>query len=432
MLEKLFNKKNQNETIDIKNDSQICDAQNQDIQKDKRLIYGLLGVIFLFSLIGCMLWKDGGKWNSEFLWIALMELCIALMGSFFILFFIELNKRQSEDAAHKRELRKIVKDTLTDKKDGIIPKIEKVQTNHKNALERSFVDCLVKRNTLVSKLNDSSVDTFMQDCISHYCQHLSEHYKNYIKDSIHVFRKDFQYKVTVSRQQNKDNITEQYISQNITYERFFRDCDNRERYQLKCLFTFGTNELDEALEDDSYFFREELTNPELLNRINNILNDPTKNVIDELINKEETEDFKLEITIGKDKIKNSEIKYEVIKNESKNTIGLLFYVNIPNNHIHHTEGSYIHYKGGVSCKYKSDINNIFYCIFSNPTIGSTYFNIKFEGFSNEFNVDNDVIRLPILSLKRKDFNLTPYILDKSINFNTPNTIFPRSGIVIRW
>lgn len=275
---------------------------------------------------------------------------------------------------------------------------------------------MIQKNVLVSKLNDNSVDTFMQDCISHYCEELSENYKKYIKNSINVFRKNFDYTVNV-------NIKKNIISQQIKYERFFKDCSNRTTYQLKCLFLFGTNELDIEMHNDSYFFCEELTNTELLQDINNILNSTEGDKKQQLINK-----LKLIITIEDRKINNTDIKYEVLKNNS----GLLFYIDIPSDCIKRDSNSYVHYKGSVSCKYKSDINNIFYCIFSNPTTGTTDFKIHFENLLDEFDIINNVKHMTILSLKDEDFELDADDANNTIHFHTKNTIFPRSGIVIRW
>lgn len=412
-------------------DRDIRYVQREDIKKQERTQYGLWGFIWLIfvaiSICAPHILKlfDIKYDLLDALFTIIMEICIALMGSFFILYFIEHNRVKSEDVARKKEIKDVFEDTLND---SIIPIMTEKQTDHKNALEKTYVDCLVKKNILVSKLNDDSVDSFMQDCISHYCQQLSEHYKNYIKDSVHVFRKDFNYEVVV-------DINKKEISQDIAYERFFRDPDNRASYQLKCLFLFGTNELDEAMDDDSYFFREELTNIELLNSINKTLEDSSKDIKQELIDK-----LDLKITIENEKIKNPEIQYEVLKNNSGDKIGLLFYATIPQEHIR-TEDSYIYYKGKVHCNYNYDIDNIFYCIFSNPTTGSTHFSIHFENFDpQKFNFKN-VKHITMLSLKKKKKKkngeeVGDFTLDRSskntIAFNAKKTIFPRGGIVIRW
>ena len=389
--------------------------------KYKIIIYTLVAILCAVGII--CLYNDGALHLKE---IAL-EAFLALFSTSLILVLVDAIKDKAEDEAQKKEIEKIFDDTMK-KEDGIIPRIEAVQDKHKGAIEQSLVDCLVEKSNLVSKLNDDSVDSFMQDCISHYCQKLSEHYKNYIKDSVHVFRKDFNYEVVV-------DINNKEISQDIAYERFFRGHDNGEPYQLKCLFLFGTNELDEAMDDDSYFFREELTNTELLNSINNILEDSSKNIKQGLIKK-----LDLKITIENENIDDSAIQYKLIETKSGNKIGLLFYVNIPERHIR-TEDSYVYYKGKVHCNYNYDIDNIFYCIFSNPTTGSTHFSIHFENFDSKmFNFKN-VKHITMLSLKKKKINkngeeVGDFTLERSskntIAFNAKKTIFPRGGIVIRW
>jgi hypothetical protein len=389
--------------------------------KYKIIIYSLVALLCAIGII--CIYNDDELHLKE---IAL-EALLALFSTSLILVLVDAIKDKAEDEAQKKEIEKIFDETMK-KEDGIIPRIEAAQDKHKDAIEQSLANCLVEKSDLVSKLNDESVDSFMQDCISHYCQKLSEHYKNYIKDSVHVFRKDFNYEVVV-------DINDKEISQDIAYERFFRDPDNRSSYQLKCLFLFGTNELDEAMDDDSYFFREELTNIELLNSINKILEDSTKDIKRELINK-----LDLKITIENEKIEDSEIQYKVIETKSGNKIGLLFYATIPQEHIR-TEDSYVYYKGKVHCNYNYDIDNIFYCIFSNPTTGSTHFSIHFENFDSKmFNIKN-VKHITMLSLKKKKKNkngeeVGDFTLDRSskntIAFNAKKTIFPRGGIVIRW
>ncbi len=391
--------------------------------KYKIIIYSFVALLCAIGII--CIYNDKEPHFKE---IAL-EALLALFSTSLILVLVDAIKDKAEDEAQKKEIEKIFDETMK-KEDGIIPRIEAAQDKHKDAIEQSLANCLVEKSDLVSKLNDESVDSFMQDCISHYCQQLSEHYKNYIKDNINVFRRNFNYDVTVS-------IKDKKISQNITYERFFRDCNSRATYQLKSLFLFGTNELDEAMDDDSYFFREELTNPKLLDSISNILKAPSKDIKQKLI-----KELDLEIYINNinEKIDDSEIQYEILKNNSENNIGLLFYVNIPQDHISHTNDSYVYYKGRVSCKYNYDIDNIFYCIFSNPTTGNTHFSIHFENFDPKTFNFKDVKHLTMISLKKKkknggkheEFTLQPSSNNNTIIFNTEKTIFPRGGIVIRW
>ncbi len=359
-----------------------------------------------------------------------LEAMLAIFSAVFILAFIDFFKDEAVDEARKDELKNLIEETIN-KENGFINKIEEAQANHKVAIEQSFVDCLTQEEVLVSKLNDSSVDVFMKDCISHYCKDLSVHYKNYIKESIDVFRKDFNYDVTV-------NDAKSFIKQTIKYERFFKNKDDRTKFQLKCLFLFATNDLDREMHNDSYFFCEELTNIDLVKEIKATLADVSlteeqkkTNLIKNILHL----NIALEDRVKKAPRKSfdsSNIQYKVVRDvDNTCDCGLLFYVEIPDEYIK-IKDSYVNYKGIVNCQYKSDINNIFYCIFSNPTTGTTNFNMRFVNFPSDFNVRRDVKHMTILSLKGGDFTLENEG-DDTISFEArEKTIFPRSGIVIHW
>ena len=90
--------------------------------------------------------------------------------------------------------------------------------------------------------------------------------------------------------------------------------------------------------------------------------------------------------------------------------------------------NYISYHAKVECRYSAKLDNRFYCIFSNPTIGTTNFSITF--FDDLIEDVNSVDKITMLS--NTNYSISTIADLNKIEFKTSQAIFPRSGILIQW
>ena len=360
-----------------------------------------------------------------------MEAMLAIFSAVFILAFIDFFKDEVEDEAHKEEIKEIFDNTIN-KEDGFINKIKNEQAKHQKDIKDFFIDVVTIEDGFISKMDDPNVDKMMGSCVSYYCNKLSAHYVKYIKNHFDIFRENFKYHVAVF----KNNTNDSLMGQTLEYNRYFKKADNQELFKLKCYFSFKSKDLDDIMHDNSLFFCEILNNDTLLKCINDIKHDINKNDDQKRIALIELLNLKFGLfeknNIGEDRecdVPTDQISIEMTNN------GLLFSTVINsqfiNSYTMNNKETYICYKGKISCKYLSDLNNQFYCIFSNPTIGNTEFDITFDR-QTVSDIKENVDHITMLSLKDSEYTFKDDEILNKKTFTTKEAIFPRSGIVIQW
>lgn len=378
-------------------------AQNKEIQKGlskgnskKRLwIYILL---FGLSLLGTILIYSKG-WEESPLAKIVLEITLAVLSTLAILVIIDFFKEEAEQEERKDEIKDIILDTLMMDK-GII-----------------------------NKFDTHTVDKIMGNSIAYYCTHLSEHYKNYIKNHFNIFRKDFFYNVRIdANTQDKKAI---YIAHELKYERYFKVEQIREDFQFKCYFAIQKGGLDEVMNDASIFFREELLYQPLINDINLIKNDATLSNDDKKIKLLKL----LNITFS---LRNNNGRVFVVTNDmismNLSDRGILFTTKVDSTFVSKyptTNGdAFVCYTGKITCRYPSKLDNQFYCIFPNPTVGNTEFCISFD--RSIMDVETDVNYITMLSLEDDGYEIEKINSSNGLSFSTQKAIFPRSGLLVQW
>ena len=342
----------------------------------KYKVYWTLLLFFILILISCF--------KYDFLELFL-QLVLAITSTLLILIIIDSVKQEVEEEEHDKYIKDVVWDALR------------------------------MENRLLKLYNKESIKQVMENCISHFCPHLGKAYVDYILDNLSNFRKDFSYDVAIKKNSKDPNSI--IISHILSYTRFFLIDNEENDVVLECYFTIKAGCLDRTMQNNTVFFREELLYQPLLEKINSVEND--RDLIDLL-------EIKFFLGENKDIVDSRNI--EVVRDEfgiSFKTIIDRYY--LTKNEVDYGE-NYMSYQARIECKYPADIDNRFYCIFSNPTIGNTEFSITF--FDDIVNDIKDVDKITMLS--NTNYSIYPVSNHNKIQFTTTQAIFPRSGILFQW
>lgn len=313
----------------------------------------------------------------------------------------------------------------------------------KKELEDTILNCLGVHSEILDGHNKEQIDRILQRCITFYNKDIAQQFQEYVKANLDVFRKNFEYNIDILENGTDDKTVK--IRQYLSYDRCFKVPHNRATYELRCYFS-TSNDLDKQLSVNSLFFREELTLDSLRKDIDSIKED-----INNCSNKKSEEYRKhkqrlievigLQMFLGEKSttpINNDDINVEI------NEQGILFFAKIPKDYITESRSisgdKYASYHGKIICTYQANINNQFYCIFSNITIGATRFTLTFSEnvfrrLKNKDEWKKRVKTISMLSMKDKE-NLPDIDIreNQTIAFTAKegDVIFPRSGFVITW
>lgn len=276
---------------------------------------------------------------------------------------------------------------------------------------------------------------FMQRTIKSYCasQLLSDYYLDYIHNTHAIVKQDEDYQVFVSKRNGQLE-----IEQSLTDTRIFLSPNRADtKIYIYLIFNCDTHKnksgLDKKLADTKYFLREELTDNTIVNKIKEwYKNQETSQIIGE-------DGLNMRITIFDDKNQGytpSDISYQI------DDTGLEITIAVPDKYIYNNreiffgEENAIQYTAKVQFKYTlpQSKTNVFYAIYSVPTIGPTSFQMHFTDMSEQL---NDIERMRLISFANGQQRLKPddgelVIKGNTISFHTDRAIFPRSGLVFAW
>lgn len=339
-------------------------------------VFWTLMCFFVLILLACF---DYDVWELA------LQLVLAITSTLVIFIIIDSVKQDVEEEEHDKYIKDVVWDAL---------KME---------------------NRLLKLYKKEAIEDVMRNCIGHFCPHLKDAYVDYILKNLYIFRKDFSYDVAIKR--NITDFNSIFISHILSYNRFFLTDDLDRDIVLECYFTIKSGELDNTMKNNSLFFREELLYPPLLAKIKDLDNEA--DLID-LLN------IKFYLGENNDPVDKGSIK--VIRDE----YGISFSTIVDKCYLTQNEvndgGNYVSYQAKMECKYPAYMDNKFYCIFSNPTIGNTNFSITF--FDDIVKNINEVDKITMLSNTKYSISHVPD--HNKIEFSTVQAIFPRSGILVQW
>ena len=321
----------------------------------------------------------------------------AIFSAVFVLAFVDFVKDEAEEEVRQREITKIVTNAMT--------------------LNDSFI----------REMNEASIDRLLKSSISHYADNVASSYVDYIKNHSSIYRSDFKYKVSLSLDGDKTEITH-----DVKYRKYFQVCKNEGEYKIKVYFATSNGGLDAVMGDDSIFFREELLYGPFVSEINGII----KNITDDNDKKKEVIrrlglSFKIYDKNGKE---NDVIVDDI--DMAVDTGGIMFTYIIKDEkcvgeEITSTNDIYMNYEARICFGYETKRENQFYCIFPNVTTGAQ-FEMRFDK-NIISDIYKDVNYVTMLSIDDdNDCKITRNSKQGIIEFETSKTIFPRSGILVQW
>lgn len=222
----------------------------------------------------------------------------------------------------------------------------------------------------------------------------------------------------------------------LRYRRHFKP--SKSEVKLKCCFAFDADTLDKVLGDNSYFFREIISDKNTIVRVTEALKSENKEEVIKCL--------KLCISLynnnHKVAIRASELTMTPVVNPDTDEIrGVTFSKVVgtigedgrPDEYgfLSHSENGKYSYKAEVVCKFNIPSSNYFICVFADPMIGQTKFNIKFSDTLID-NVETDVEKFTFLTMEAKPDNPFSYAGQHELSFETSDVIIPTSAIFIQW
>jgi|GEM_PF-6431862 len=276
-------------------------------------------------------------------------------------------------------------------------------------------------DNIIEQLYDAdAAGLVMRNSISYFNNKLATSVSNLVKRCSNVFRENYSYYVTVSKNSN-----EYYMSQKLSYIRHFK-LDNTRNPYLKVGFSFSDNELDARLDDSTFFFREVINEKNLAKRIRELAQKGEMTKIKEILR------LKIFLYHNDNKFLQEEMTMSVVGET------VIFNVTIPEMFISNSINDLISYRGMITFRYRIPPITNFYCVFADAAVGTTLFQINFgEGIVKD--VQNNVKFVTFLSLGSPKANndgqkmtKITYPDDNTAMFETAYTILPRSGFVVNW
>lgn len=269
----------------------------------------------------------------------------------------------------------------------------------------------------------------MRNSISCFSSRLSDSFCKLVDAERSVIRENFTYRVKIFL----DNKTGQYsIRQNIKYIRHFMHKSDAPIY-LKTGFAFNENGLNALMSDNSFFFREQFDD---INLIKTLKDAAVRNDCESIIN---CLSFSIQLFKGKEEvnIENSKIELETaVENGILTAIILKYrfppeYIDGENAFIQPSLDGKLSYAARIKCFYPTPKTSKFMCVFADPIIGTTNYSLEFdEDILDDVRNDAQTLKfLTIPNLKEQKIT-TPD--NYEIFFETSETIFPISAIVTYW
>lgn len=313
-----------------------------------------------------------------------------------------------------------------------------LEEQHDADIARRIWDLLRARRTednIIRELYDKeAASDVMYNSISYFTAKLAHSFCKMAERGYKVIRENFSYKIKILHNRHTGIYS---LGQHIRYTRHILPATDDKEICIKCAFTFSTNTLEELLADNSYFFREELEDEQLIATVREAaLRNDAATIIEAL-------NLDMSLFRGNTEcpIPAESIKLDLIKDKKENLRGVALIHTIcalrnsqpadPDTPLMPSENGMISYTARVRCHFPIPRISRFFCAFVDPVIGNTKVNIA---FSNDIvnNVKDDVKRITFLTMPDGDDKRITFPDKYEMLFETSETIFPSSGILTFW
>lgn len=277
------------------------------------------------------------------------------------------------------------------------------------------------KNSIINELySPEATSRILENALSRLNRRLAQSYCQMASCKEDVIRENFDYDISMFQNNNGSFSMEQ----NLKYKRYFRlpEKASSECY-LQCGFAFSTNGLNKLLEQNSYFLREEITDPALVNQLKTAANNNDVAMIIGILH------LNITTTINETEyyVKTADIQLEPIKDRDDEIMGIILRTKV--NYTDEDDG-FRSYFGRVSFVIPAPERKRVYCVFTDPIIGSTKF--KFRIDPKMVTDINDVDYLEVLTRAGSGVEHMKRISQYTMEFCTSDTILPNSAIIAFW
>lgn len=266
----------------------------------------------------------------------------------------------------------------------------------------------VRDSSIIKYYNELKIKDITKNCTEVLCGNFSTDYFKYFESVLNIknIRKNFSNTITVKYNNDESNL----IVQTLKYTKISRTPPQ----QFKIYFAYKPGALESTMNDNSYFFREELN---------------YKPFVDELIaseGKSLLDMMNVKIRFNNDTKYLSKESMEIV--HDKELGGFRVQINdIPAATVT-DDGKYYTYSADVSCRYPSEKVTTLYFVFPEPTLGDTNVSITFDS-----RIMQDISEVNSLTMiSGSNYELVSVPDHNMLKFRTKSAIFPRSGIVFYW
>lgn len=278
----------------------------------------------------------------------------------------------------------------------------------KHLKEEIFNLLTVRDSSIIQYYNELKIKDITKNCTEVLCGHFSTDYFKYFESILNIknIRKDFSNTITVKYNDERSNL----IVQTLRYTKISRTAPQ----PLKIYFAYKPGALESTMNDNSYFFREELNYQPFIDRL---VASEGKTLLEAMKLKVKFNDDPCpiapeEITVTHDKVLGG-FRIEIGNTPSASRTD---------------DGKYYTYSASVSCCYPAEKVTTLYFVFPEPTLGNTQVSITFDS-----RIMEDISRVNNLTMiSGSDYTLAPIPDHNMLRFSTHSAIFPRSGIVFYW
>ncbi len=252
-----------------------------------------------------------------------------------------------------------------------------------------------------------------------------EFYNNVVDKQLRSlsYRKEFMYDTLIVSGRSSGDGADR-IEQSLSYRKFIKQ--NRQEIKLSVMFSLvgdafaGERKVDG---NEIFFFREELINSALIEKVRAIIEDTSLQEQDAAEAVAEV----LGIRIGVMALDNRSCNRMPVMRMRGDDQYVVLSTFVPIDCIREEPNGYISFKASINCRYEADIRKYYYCVFPEPTFNAEV-NVQFSGFRTsdirtiEFLQDNNY------AVTRHNDTFTFKRTDNSHDV----VIFPHSGIVFHW
>lgn len=299
-------------------------------------------------------------------------------------------------------------------------------------------------DSIITRLYDEeAAELVMRNSIAYFNKKLANDFCNLISVCSKVLRENQSYEVRISRHLEKRC----YIfQQEIGYTRHFLAHPGKSF--MRCGFALSNNALDTILNDTSFFFREVISDEDMRRDIVEYVRNG------ELLKIQQALHFHMYLYRGARMEVQNNVKIYIkgvdstdydtavtMKEFDRETDVIIFEVEIPNEFLMDSINGMKCYKGSIKFRYDVPPTTNFYCAFADTMVGTTKFRIYFEqGIIDRMKHILQFITFLTCGPKKSNLelgegtvvkdNITRF--DDGAMYETDETIFPRSGLVVNW